>query len=358
MKYLSFIIILFLSVFIMPSCNQSESNEENNNIKIQDIKEEKILVKIQTIKKQTFHREIISNGRLTAIRKANLQFETNENIAAINVKNGNKVNKGQAIAKLESFKLENRYKQSQTQLSNAKLKLQDILLGLGFNRNDTTNVPKDIFETAKIKSGYSLALKDYELAKYNLTAGTLHAPFAGVIANLQTKIYNKASQSKPFCILIDNSQFEAEFSILENELSDVKNNLSVQIFPFATDTISYKGRISEINPMIDANGQIKVKALVRNQNNKLFEGMNVKIIIEISVYNQLIVPKQAVIIRSGKEVVFTYENGLSKWNYIKTGYENSTSYTITEGLKNNDKIITSGNLNLGHDAEVELSIVN
>jgi len=81
--------------------------------------------------------------------------------------------------------------------------------------------------------------------------------------------------------------------------------------------------------------------------------MNVKVLVGNSVPAQLVVPKEAVVIRQGKQVVFTYEDGHAKWHYVKTGYENSREYTIEEGLEEGAQVIITNNLNLGHDAEVE-----
>ena len=120
------------------------------------------------IENRTFHRQIISNGKLTALQKSDLRFEAGGKLAAIYVGNGDRISKGQAIAKLECFKLQNRLSSSGLQLQSAKLKLQDILLGMGHNCEDTTNIPTDIFEASKIKSGYNQAVNEYELAIYNL----------------------------------------------------------------------------------------------------------------------------------------------------------------------------------------------
>jgi hypothetical protein len=53
-------------------------------------------------------------------------------------------------------------------------------------------------------------------------------------------------------------------------------------------------------------------------------------------------------------VVFAYENGLAKWNYVSITHENETSVVISEGLKAGALVIIEGNLNLGHDAKVEI----
>ncbi|HEX3009975.1 MAG TPA: efflux RND transporter periplasmic adaptor subunit, partial [Bacteroidales bacterium] len=127
-----------------------------------------------------------------------------------------------------------------------------------------------------------------------------------------------------------------------------------KIMPFSLDSVVFTGYVSEINPMINENGMVKVKARVKNSNRILFEGMNVKVFVGNAFPSRLVVPKQAVVIRQGKQVVFTYEDGRAKWNYVKTGFENSTEYTIEEGIDVGAQVIITNNLNLGHDAEVNV----
>ena len=58
--------------------------------------------------------------------------------------------------------------------------------------------------------------------------------------------------------------------------------------------------------------------------------------------------------RSGKQVVFTLDGDKALWNYVRTGLENDSCYTIVEGLKPGDQVITSGNINLAHEAPVKV----
>ncbi len=51
-----------------------------------------------------------------------------------------------------------------------------------------------------------------------------------------------------------------------------------------------QGSISEINPLVDENGMVRIKARV-NGSNKLFDGMNVRVSVKRSVGEQLVIPK-------------------------------------------------------------------
>ncbi|MDD4032931.1 MAG: hypothetical protein PHS48_06780 [Bacteroidales bacterium] len=50
--------------------------------------------------------------------------------------------------------------------------------------------------------------------------------------------------------------------------------------------------------------------------------------------------------------MFTLVDGKAFWNYVTTGLENATEYTIEEGLKPGDQVIVSGNINLAHESPV------
>ena len=64
------------------------------------------------------------------------------------------------------------------------------------------------------------------------------------------------------------------------------------------------------------------------------------------------VAKEAIVMKSGKPVVFTEENGLAKWNYVSTGRENGKEIEILSGIKAGQNVIVSNNLQLAHDAPI------
>jgi hypothetical protein len=110
--------------------------------------------------------------------------------------------------------------------------------------------------------------------------------------------------------------------------------------------------VTEINPAIDKNGMVRVKAVISNPGNKLFEGMNIRVKLQRSLGKQLVIPKEALVLRTNKKVVFIYNDGMAKWVYVQTGLENSTGYVITEGLSEGDSVIYEGNINLAHETPV------
>ena len=114
--------------------------------------------------------------------------------------------------------------------------------------------------------------------------------------------------------------------------------------------------------MVDEKGQVRVVASIVNKGGKLIEGMNVKIFIESKSNNKLVVPKSSVVVRDGYDVLFTYNEGSSKaeWVYVDILESNSTQHVVRGNEQKNAElnpgaiVITSGNLNLAEGSRVEI----
>ena len=160
------------------------------------------------------------------------------------------------------------------------------------------------------------------------------------------------STADAFCTVIGSNRMEVDFTVLENELPLIKQDDRVTVSPYANPGAKYEGRISEINPLVDEKGMVNVKATVASRG-ELFSGMNVRVKVRRELPDQLVIPKSALVLRSGKQVVFTLKNDMAIWNYVQTQLENSDSYTLVgEEIKEGDLVIATGNVNLAHEAPV------
>ena len=349
------LINILIFVVITWGCSHKQDKDNDNPDKRQ-YTEERSPVDIIILERTTFKKELVSNGKLKALQKSILKFRISEELEYLPVNNGDRVIKGQVIARLQQFDQKQKLEQAGLQLEKARIEFQDILLMKGSMTDNNNKVQEDILNSAKIRSGLSEAENNLKTARFNFNSTILKAPFTGKIANLQCKVYEKVSPADDFCTLIDDSVFEAEFSVLETELQEIRLNKEVKIIPFANDTL-VKGRVTEINPVVEENGLIKVKAVVRNPG-MLMEGMNVKVLVENEVPGQLVVPKPAIVLRQNQEVLFKYTGGIAFWTYVQTVLENSDSYAVRAHpekggtLEPGDTIIVSGNLNLAHESNV------
>ena len=316
-------------------------------------------VDVMTLKKTDFPRQLLSNGKLAASSRAQLKFGTTGSVKVLNVRNGQRVREGQVIAELDRPDLQLAVESSRLSLEKARLDFYDILAGQGYAARDTASVPADVLEMAKIRSGYETAANALERAQFDLSGTVLKAPFSGTVADLKVKRFDEAP-SDVFCTMLDDSSMDVDFTVMESEYPFLSEGLTVKVVPFADASKAFSGRITGVNPTVDKDGQIAVRASVSGAPS-LLDGMNVKVTVERTVPGLLVVPRSAVVIRDNMDVLFTYQpDGTARWVYVNVLASNRDSFAVEANrdrgarLEEGDRVIISSNLNLADGSEVRL----
>jgi len=339
--------ILFVAIV---SCGRDKGVTNNEGVRMQyRINENK--VKVDLLSRKPFQTQLVSNGKLSASQQAILSFSSSGKIADIKVKNGQSVRVGEVLAELEKSTLRLSYEAAEIAYKKATLDYYDVLAGMGYSISDTTSIPSDILMIAKIRSGYLSAKNTLDKAENELDGTKIIAPFNGRIANVTHNRCDEIKSGESICTLISDKNMNVLFSVIESDYWMIEKGLRVMISPFGTpEKLSY-GEISEINPVVDKNGQVLVKATVSN-NKQLLDGMNVKVIVEKPIGELFVVPRSAVVVRDNMSVLFRYDNGKAEWVYVNVLNSNAESHAVEANsergahLNEGDTIIVSGNLNL------------
>lgn len=313
------------------------------------------MVTTMILRSKTFTYDLVSNGKVEAGEYVDLRFAvTGAVIDRIMVRNGQRVSKGQILAELDRFKLENAVTTARNSLERSRLDLADALIGQGYDPEKPSAIPDEVMRLARLRSGVAQAEVQLREAERALSDATLRAPFDGTVANLFQKAGNLPDGSQPFCRVIASGGMEVTFPVLESELPIVAPGDAVEVKSYSSDK-SYSGRVSSVNPIVDNDGMVKVCAAVSGGAG-LYDGMNVRVVIKRELEEALVVPKSAVVLRSGgRKVVFTYRDGKAMWNYVTTTLENMNEFVVTEGLEPGQEVIVSGNINLAHESPVRVT---
>ena len=359
MKAYRIIGVLVIAVLVC-SCkgkkDKDESEEDTTEMARGSFKADKNIVTVEPLQLKTFNKQLICNGKLEAQSKVTVQFEAQGKIAQVNVRDGQKIQKGQILASLDKEQPRRQLEQARLAFDKAEMNLADRLLDYGYTLADTAKIPADQKRVIYINTGFIDSKMALENAERTFRQCDLKAPFSGKVASVKGHVYEQSGQ---FCTLIDDSRYLVRFSVLETEYGFVHVGQQVLVSPFVNSDLVIKGSIVSINPTVDQNGQIQVTAQVPGAD-ELMDGMNVRITVENSIPNQLVVPKSAVVIRDNMEVLFRIdpETGHSLWTYVNVIMSNTKEHVVEPNkdrgadLNIGDQIITSGNLNLGDDAEV------
>ncbi len=307
-------------------------------------------VQIMEAEKRPFVYYIHSNGKIIAGNEVHIQLRTSGLIENINVQEGDLVKKGKLLASLDDQDQKLNLKKAEAELKQRQLEYESQLLGLGA-RQDSIN-KNDLIENIRILSGLTTAEIGYEEALLEFNKTFVRAPLSGVVSDIGIQSGNHASLNQELCVIYNPGNLMVKTEVLETDFEKLKDGLNAAISPVAADS-SYNAIIDHINPRVSENGTLKVTLRIKTPMG-LVPGMNVQVKFSVPYSENLIVPKSALVIRSGKEVVFVEENGLAKWKYVTSGLENGEEIEIIDGLNPGANVITSNNLQLAHDAPVSV----
>ena len=335
----------------MAACNRSAPTGITETVAATPVSESPTEVTTVALEDTSFQVELMANGKVEARQRADLRFRADGVIQTVDVREGQRVAAGTLLATLDDSRQHTDLRQAQLDLRRSQLDYEDQLLQLGYRPADTAALDAETKGVARLRSGLAAAEIALERASSEMEQTRLVAPFAGTVANLEARPFNQASAFEYICTLVDDGAMAVEFKVLEQEIPFIRNSRSVVVSAFSAAAESHRGEVVSINPLVDEGGMVSVKARLATTSG-LLDGMDVQVAIRQELPSQLSVPKEAVLDRQGRKVVFTLENGLAKWNYVEIAHENSTHFAIASGLKAGDEVIYTGNFNLAHDKPV------
>lgn len=350
-------VIYLCGILFLAGCGSSAPAPAEEEAFTTNVQAPPASVQLVQARRGAFPLRIFSSGVLKADQRAPVSLRTGGVIESLPIREGQFVQKGALLVQLDDDALQLRLAQTKVALDEAIIEKQDLLILQRGDPYNDNSVPPDKLATILTRSGYTRAQLAIQQAEQELAQCKVYAPFDGVIADLKVKPYQQVNAGQELCTLINPATFEAQFSLLEREAIQVSTGQTVKITPVTSSEVTFSGLITTINPVVSEQGLVTVRARVNaGTKNRLFEGMNVQVVIERNIPNQIIIPKSAVVLRSGRPVVFTYheQDRLAKWNYVTIVHENDQEVAISEGIKAGDRVIFEGNLNLDHDAAVQV----
>lgn len=285
------IIMVLVSAAMLTGCKDKTS--PSSSLEGEMTTKDSVIIKDTLLLMESQGIGITTMGKVVAERYADLSFETALPIERVLVKNGDHVRRGQVLAQLDLFKLRNviaqqqrAIEQAQLQIEQARLHMQDVIISQGYDPDKESSIPASVKHTADVKSGYALSVSQMASAKTRLAAaqhelrsGVLTAPFDGVVANVAVQAHQLAQAGAVVCRVIATGNMSVEFRVMETDLSKYKVGTPVIVVPVADSSTRYKATISEINPVVDQQGAVTLRARIANASN-LFDGMNVNILVE------------------------------------------------------------------------------
>lgn len=192
-------------------------------------------------------------------------------------------------------------------------------------------------------------------AKASLADATIKAPFDGIITQRNLAPGSIVSSSSPVVTLVS-SDLEITVNIEENRLSQLKANLPATISTPAYPGQSYTGKVVNISPAADVRSHtFPMKVVPDNNGGKLKAGMYVELKITAEERTGVLIPRDAIIQRSGKEVVFVVVEGKAQMREVIQGIPQGDQVEIISGVASGEQVVVVGNNGLNNGDSVRIS---
>ncbi len=316
-------------------------------------------VRVQRARRGAFAVERHATGVLRPARKVDVVSSRAGRILSLPVREGQVVAAGQLIALIDTTELHFELREALLALEEAEYQKNDMLVMQGGRWGVDSSVSRAVLDNLLIVSGLKRAREALQRLEHARSQCFVRAPFAGRIAELEVAEGAMVQPGQKLCALLDESSYEAEFLLLEQEAASVRPGMRVRVEPLALEGRTLPARIRSINPVVSEEGLVRVRARLEGRGRAgglLMEGMQVRVAIERVLPDRIVVPRSAVVLRSARPVVFTYDaaSQRAKWHYVTIEAENSEEVAISEGLEGHEMVIVEGNLTLDHDALVAI----
>ncbi len=214
-------------------------------------------------------------------------------------------------------------------------------------------------EIIAVKSGLKEAEMRYARALYNIRNSKIIAQFTGQVADIQVSEGAYVTKNQELMTLVDLNRVKIKLQVLESQLNRVKIGETLEIRFAAFPDTFFVGKIIGMDPTIDPDERtVTVVAILPNTNGLLKAGMFGEARLAVAKFaNCLLVPRDAIVVRDQRKLVFIVRGGKAFWCYVRTGKENEDYVEVVSSdfdLKPGEPVIVDGQFALAHNAPVKV----
>ena len=331
------IVIIFIAVLAIPKISFTDDNEKST---MQRGASGPVPVQVKVIKPEFLENKILANGNLISDEEIELHPETSGKIISIFFNEGERVNKGDLLVKINDADLRANLRKAEEELKLAKDKAnrQNLLL-----EKELTS--QEVFDIAQ--NEVSGAEADIEFIKAQIAKTEIRAPFSGTVGLRYVSEGSYVTPNINIAKLQKIDPIKIEFSVPQKYSNQVKEGQTIQ-FHLSSQEKEFTGKIYAIEPKIDADTRtLKLRAKAPNKNRELFPGSFVELNLVLGKTDSAkLIPTEAVVPDLQGEKVFVFNDGKAMPRNVRIGVRNEDAIQIIDGIEIGDTVIVSGIIQL------------
>jgi len=322
-------------------------------------------VELASVTRAKVDQELTVVGNLIGDATVSVVPKAAGRLQEISVRLGDRVTRGQRIAKIEDEDIVEQVKQAEAAFDVAKATIRQREADLELAKTNAERsrnlfqrqlLPQQTLDDSEAKYQSAVAALDLARAqntqsqarldelKINLANTTIQSPVNGFVARRAVDPGAYVSANAPIVDVVDITKVRLIVNVVEKDLKQIgmgdDANVSVDAFPGER----FRGRIARVSPVLDPSTRTApIEIEIPNGDYRLKPGMYARVGIVTDTHaNALVVPTNAVIDVNGTRGVYLALNNVANFHPVKVGIEGNDRTEILDGIADGDRVVTTG----------------
>jgi len=310
-------------------------------------------VALASVQRVHLPRAYIGVGELEAARQVMVAAEVGGRVTRIAFESGQRVKAGQVLLQLNDAPEQAEARRLEAQWRNAEIlhaRVRKLVAEDAATQEQLDNA----------RASLDMAQGELQRIRAVIAQKTVRAPFGGVLGIRRVHEGQYLNPADPIVSLVDAASLRANFSLDEQASPRLRPGQPVEVQVDAYPGRRFRAAITAVDPMITRSRTVRVQASLPNPDGALQAGMYASVRVERQDTPPavLAIPETAVTYTAYGDTVFVAreEDGkglVVKRVAVKVGVRHNGLVEIEEGLRENDRVVTSGQLRLGDGMPVQ-----
>jgi RND family efflux transporter MFP subunit len=306
---------------------------------------------------------LTASGYIVARSKAEISPKSVGRVAWMNLEEGQKVRRGELVARLESQELEaqrNQYSASREQalaeLANARIE-----------RQRAATLLKDLVGSQQTFDAADARVKALEAQVASIEAqvhyveeliknSEIYAPIDGVVTVKRAFVGETVSPQgfggagsagATFAVIVDLGSLEMEADINEQNLGRLAIGQPAEVALDAYPDKPYRARLRQIVPTADRQkGSVKVKIEILERDARILPEMSCRVVflnpetkVDAQAKAKVMVPAASVVEVGGKKGVLLVKEGVASFRPLELGATSGSQVEVASGVSGGEEIV-------------------
>lgn len=314
--------------------------------------------------------ELSYTGSIKPWREVHIAPDIPGKVAEIYVEEGDRVEQGQILARLDTRTAQLQLEQAEAGLAVAQANFRsaskDWERTQELHQKDTVSpqqVEKAQLAYEAAKAQLQQAESGLKLARHQLEVSVMKAPFSGIVTGrnmnegeyINPAISGMGPAGSSVVTLMDLSRVKIEVHASESDIGKIRVGQEAHVAVDAHPGKTFYGEVSNVYPAADPMSRtFKVEIAVPNEDRTLKAGTYARVKLRVVVHKDvLLVPERSVLEREGVFVLFVADGDVARMRKVKRGLSSEGVVEIVEGIQDGEEVIVEGNYGLKDGAKIE-----